>query len=93
MRLIDADKLLQEQWKVETKDMFHITKTVDVVSVIDIKEAPTVEAIPVEWLEAWWKKHSEEYSSGIDGWYEVEGFYPNIFNKLLSDWEEENEID
>lgn len=54
-------------------------------------EKYTVKAISVEWLEDWWKKHSEEYSSGINGWYEVEGFYPNIFNKLLSDWEKENE--
>lgn len=50
-RLIDADRLLQETWKVETKDMFHITEMVEVVSAIDIKEAPTVEAIPIEWLE------------------------------------------
>lgn len=49
------------------------------------------DAIPVEFIEEWWIKHSEEYSSGINGWYEVEGFYPNIFNKLLSAWEKENE--
>lgn len=50
-RLIDADKLLQETWKVEIKDMFHMTETVEVVSAIDIKEAPTVEAIPIEWFK------------------------------------------
>lgn len=48
-------------------------------------------AISVEWLEDWWKKHSEEYSSGKGCWYEVQGFYPNIFNKLLSAWEKEND--
>lgn len=51
MRLIDADKILQETWEVEIKDMFHMTETVEVVSAIDIKEAPTVNAIPIEWIE------------------------------------------
>ena len=55
MRLIDADKLLQEKWKVETKDMWHMTVIEDVVSTIDIEKAPTVDAEPVRhghWVEA-----------------------------------------
>ena len=51
MRLIDADKILQETYGVVIKDMFHMTDKVEVVSAIDIKEAPTVDAIPVEWLK------------------------------------------
>lgn len=39
MRLIDADKLKQ-------KDM-----NGDVVDIFGVLEAPTVEAIPIEWLE------------------------------------------
>lgn len=50
-RLIDADETLQKTWSVEIKDMFHMTETVEVVSAIDIKEAPTVEAIPIDWFK------------------------------------------
>lgn len=77
MRLVDADKLLQETWKVETKDMFHMTKMIDVVSAIDIKEAPTVNAIPIEWL--------------ID--YIIKEGPNVPLENVLYDWEKENEID
>lgn len=76
MRLIDADKLLQETWKVETKDMFHMTEIVDVVSAIDIKEAPTVKAIPIEWLE----KQLDVFG---DGFYDL--------RLVIKHWEKEHE--
>ena len=81
MRLIDADKLLQETWKVETKDMFHMTEIVDVVSAIDIKEAPTVKAIPIEWIEKWLKEQER-----------IVLISPPYYNqvrvpKMLEDWE------
>ena len=88
MRLIDANKLLQKKWKVETKDMWHMTKTVDVVSAIDIEEAPTVatvatvESIPVEWIiELSNRLKNDEYD-----------FEKAMFLLDLVDlWEKENE--
>lgn len=82
MRLINADKILQETWKVETKDMFHMTEIVDVVSAIDIKEAPTVEAIPIEWIK-------DYVGSGVsdDIFQRNRRFVLNMIN----DWEKENE--
>ena len=77
MRLIDADKLLQETWEVEIKDMFHMTETVEVVSAIDIKEAPTVNAIPIDFLREWFRE-----------WF---GCNYNAFTDLMIQWEKENE--
>lgn len=90
MKLIDRDKFINDMFDFYIENRWNPRdihfSLLDVRSNIDSPQFE-VKAITVEWLEAWWKKHSEEYSSGIDGWYEVEGFYPNIFNKLLSDWE------
>lgn len=78
MRLIDADEIIKETWGVVIKDMFHMTETVEVVSAIDIKEAPTVNAIPIEFIE----KIIGQYND----WNEdVEPLL-----KLLEDWEKEN---
>lgn len=60
MRLIDADKILQKTWDVEIKDMFHMTETVEVVSAIDIEEAPTINAIPIVWLDMFMQRYKIE---------------------------------
>ena len=80
MRLIDADEIVKETWGVVIKDMFHMDETVDVISRKDIDNAPTVNAIPIEWIK---KKCRELYehlyldeSLGIQ--------------RLLRDWEKEN---
>lgn len=44
MRLIDADKLVSRTYTI---DRDHDYET------YDIEHAPTVEAIPVEWIEKW----------------------------------------
>lgn len=75
MRLIDADKVLQETWKAEIEDMWHMHKTVEVVSAIDIKEAPTIKAIPIKWIYQWSAKHIGKWLSVAD---------------MLEDWEKEN---
>ena len=88
MTLIDANKLLQKKWKVETKNMWHMTEIVDVVSAIDIEEAPTVatvatvESIPVEWIiELSNRLKNDEYD-----------FEKAMFLLDLVDlWEKENE--
>ena len=82
MRLIDADKTLQEKWSVEIKDMFHMTETVEVVSAIDIEKAPTVEAIPIEWLQ---KKYDKWKDRDMLGW-------SYCIKLLIEDWEKENEV-
>ncbi len=96
MRLIDADKLLQEQWKVETKDMFHMTETVDVVSAIDIKEAPAVNAIPIEWIRDYTNKTIFDLITTAAK--EGETNYPKLANDfsyfvglMIKLWEKENE--
>lgn len=82
MRLIDANKLLQKKWKVETKDMWHMTETIDVVSAIDIEEAPTVESIPVEWIIELFNRLKDD----------EDDFEKAMFLLDLVDlWEEENE--
>lgn len=82
MRLIDANKLLQETWEVETKDMFHMTEIVDVVSAIDIEKAPTVDAIPVEWIRKYTNHRTVEFG---DMWV--------FINCMINDWDKENESD
>ena len=44
MRLIDADKLVSHTYTI---DRDHDYET------YDIEHAPTVEAIPIEWIEKW----------------------------------------
>lgn len=87
-RLIEADKILQKTWKVETKDMFHMTEIVDVVSAKDIKEAPTVKAIPIERL----KKFANEraLNDGMDGYWH---FWGTDLLQMIEQWEKENGID
>ena len=80
MRLIDADEIVKETWGVVIKDMFHMDETVDVISRKDIDNAPTVDAIPIEWIR------DRQYEIG---WYSEEGKI--IINQMLEDWEKENE--
>ena len=88
MRLIDANKLLQETWEVETKDMFHMTEMVDVISRKDIEKAPTVKAIPIERIV----KRINYYSDLILTYpNEKELLYSQTeLISLLEDWEKEN---
>ncbi len=76
MRLIDADELIKETWGVVIKDMFHMDETVDVISREDIDNAPTVKAIPIEFIE---RKLAEHWYVDYD------------IRELLEDWEKENE--
>ena len=84
-RLIEADKILQKTWKVETKDMFHMTEIVDVVSAKDIKEAPTVKAIPIEFIKQLIEKFDCERGNAI------KDTFAHILTGLLEFWEFEQE--
>ena len=68
MRLIDADKLKKE---LEVNGFGYQYYMLD--------NAPTVEAIPIEWIEEWgWKNGMSESMS---------------LRVMIEDWEKENEID
>ena len=79
MRLIDADEIVKETWGVVIKDMFHMDETVDVISRKDIDNAPTVKAIPIEWIE---KQMAERENYGDFNTAGAIGY-------LLLSWEEE----
>ena len=88
MRLIDADNLIIE---ILTHDLIGDDKKVDKM----ILDAPTVEAIPVEWI----KKYIVDNTKIIDDLkYEVGAnpvnyyIYPQQITKMLTAWwEKENE--
>ena len=73
MRLIDADALdsvvfhLNTEGKQITRSEYKLIDNV-------IFEFPTIEAIPIEWLERWFK----------------ERFKSNTYNHLIADWEKQN---
>ena len=72
MRLIDADKLRQ-------KDMGG-----DLIDIFDVLEAPTVNAIPVEWLKTQIEKCQE-----ISNTSKTVGLA--ILAETIKQWEKENE--
>lgn len=80
MRLIDADNLK----KVLGFFVYKLDQDTDIVTcemypVSEIENAPTVEAIPVEWVKKWIPKNEERYALGV-----------NPVRDLLKDWEKEN---
>ena len=79
MRLIDADKLVEicrKGWKLFGREDEKLKHWVDEN---DIREQPTVEAIPVEFIE----KKIAEYNDWSE---DVEPLL-----KLIEDWRKENE--
>lgn len=84
MRLVDADKL-PEVNSIERTD----ERGVFVCSWIPaeaIWNAPTVEAIPIEWIKKW---HEEEDRRLGDGWTHIE--HPHSHIRMIEDWRKENE--
>ena len=85
MRLIDADLLESEVDEIRQAkaDNYYFEAAAAVVQCIEcIDEAPTIDAIPVEWLRE--RKHW----AAIDGdpWAE------NITRYLLDAWQKEQEV-
>lgn len=85
MMLIDADKLELKHF-VQWADVvvgYNGTqpkhKHTDIIA-YDISGAPTVDAIPIEWINNWMAKSENTYNR--------EQVY-----EMLEDWEKENEID
>ena len=72
MRLIDVDRLYQI---LESKSSYGYISSLDLVNI------PTVEAIPIEWIEKWFSQFYGE--QGLE-WNRCKRF-------MLKDWEKENE--
>lgn len=76
MRLIDADGIEYESVAIEERGGFRAT---DIVEQKDIDEMPTIEAIPIEWIEEWYKKKADKPFVADDVSVRL----------LLRDWREE----
>lgn len=81
MKLIDADKL-----KVEVVHSGNIV-CLPHFSLEQIDNAPTVKAIPIEWIEKW----ADKFFKVIKGkrFYTGDG-YDTVWD-MLEDWEQEHE--
>lgn len=92
-RLIDADTLMKEFAEFvresNNSDFVDVPTWNDAVSLLG--SAPTVEAIPKEWILKWANKHcmycyDYDYPTEKElSWYDI--------NDMVKEWEEENEID
>lgn len=80
MRLIDADEIIKKTYGVVIEDMFHMDETVDVISRKDIDNAPTIEAIPIEWIRHYKSIYGLTYST-----------LTNLLGTMIKDWEKESE--
>lgn len=82
MRLIDADSLY-----------FYMTDSIEQQKAEEARdEAPTVDAIPIDWIKKWKEKaiNGSLCSGPLDLFDHYE--YEVAINRLLKDWEKENEM-
>lgn len=87
MRLIDADKFAIEEPKLwDWSSVDGISSTAVLKQCIwDVQCAPIVHAIPIEWIIGWLTKQSIPATSyGLDC---------DAIEKMIDDWEKENELD
>lgn len=86
MRLIDADAVLKDLDDLKKSPWYHfdnpfvrqgMRECMEVVEEACIKDAPTVDAIPVEWIK-------EKISNN-------KGFYNSSLRRLLDEWAERKE--
>lgn len=91
MRLIDADKLIQEFEKSKTFEGDEYTEGINTgISwcTEDTANAPTVNAIPIDWIIKWANKNcmyccDYDYpTERTDGWFDI--------NDMVKDWKKEN---
>ena len=85
MRLIDADALAKdiETFNRPLCDDYHMKGYVLDQIITDIKNAPTVEAIPIEYIER-----------EIDAWNrtKVQAYHAICYRHLIDDWRREQDI-
>ena len=82
-RLIDADKLKAHYawWKGGTREMTMDEAKSDFDTIIDLQ--PTVEAIPVQWLEQWVNRVEAFFDSEISETYTLK--------RIIAEWKAYNE--
>lgn len=96
MRLIDADKLVEicrKGWKLFGREDEKLKHWVDEN---DIREQPTVEAIPVKWINMWLLKkvfiwEATTMANETNRLQAIENIKYG-FETMLKDWENENEM-
>ena len=96
MRLIDADKLpiYSTIEGVEKSEKGTVAILGNWVSAISIEEAPTVKAIPIEWIERWLDRVTgTKDGDDISKYHDIVKGGILFINMLERDWEKENEAD
>ena len=91
MRLIDADKLLEDRYEVI--DDIPLLQELPNKFVEIIRSQPTVEAISIEWVENHIKQLSDDIVNGFDNAgvsYFLSMVQVNALKDMLEDWEKEN---
>lgn len=86
MRLIDADKLLKQLEWLDIDDFILYEEVKE-----DIDESPTVEAIPIDWIERWLDRVTgTKDGDDISKYHDIVKGGILFINMLERDWEKEN---
>ena len=86
MRLIDADKLLKQLEWLDIDDFILYEEVKE-----DIDESPTVEAIPIDWIERWLDKVTgTRDGDDISKYHDLVKGGIMFINMMERDWEKEN---
>lgn len=78
MRLIDADKIVRYTCTIDRDHDY---------DVYDIEHAPTVEAIPIEFIE----KYAQLSDDAVALFGVPVGVLKNVYRSLIDEWKKENE--
>lgn len=78
MRLIDADKIVRYTCTIDRDHDYEV---------YDIEHAPTVDAIPVEFIE----KYAQLSDDAVALFGVPIGVLKNVYRSLIDEWKKENE--
>ena len=78
MRLIDADKIVRYTCTIDRDHDYEV---------YDIEHAPTVEAIPIEFIE----KYAQLSDDAVALFGVPVGVLKNVYRSLIDEWKKENE--
>lgn len=78
MRLIDADKIVRYTCTIDRDHDY---------DVYDIEHAPTVDAIPIEFIE----KYAQLSDDAVALFGGPAGVLKNVYRSLIDEWKKENE--
>lgn len=77
MRLIDADKVVRYTCTIDRDHDYEV---------YDIEHAPTVEAIPIEFIE----KYAQLSDDMVAAFGVPAGVLKNVYRSLIDEWRKEN---